>query len=192
MEQKTNYTNYQILNNKRLIDILKLIHANPNITNGEIATALNRLPSAISASMKKYLDLEPPLISKTTNGKYTLYNITDIGMNFLLQSQNKYCTDESEVDLITYETKKELISYILNSQNDKNNTFLNMLKEIEIDRIAMTFSFEEFINLCHSLDILNPLEENKKETNINKIITKQDQTINSWQKLKTLINHSKQ
>ena len=173
MEQKIK--NLKIENSKYFNETIVIIGENPGITHGELAEKLNTICSNLSGYIKRISEYDPPLIEKEICGKYRSYTLTPEGNNFYKRLTK---TEYNEGTNITY--KKDIMTYILETQESNPSPYVQLLRSINIEKIDKVFTLPEFTILCKALGIIP--EEEIKEQDL-------DQTLVCWEKMQKLIEN---
>ena len=171
MNKKVN--NLRIENYKYFKETIMIIAETPGITHGELAEKLNVSSSNLSESIKKFSEHEPPLIEKGSCGKFRSYELTPDGKAFYRKLTKP---EQEEGTELTY--KKDIMMYILETQENNQNPYVQLLRSINIEMIDEEFTLPEFTILCKVLGII-PQEQ---------IIEKDlEQSLNCWGKIQSLI-----
>lgn len=169
-----NANNLRIENYKYFKETIMIIAENPGITHGELAKKLNISDSNLSRVMKNFSEHNPPFIEQGICGKFRSYELTPDGKSFFYGNLTK--PEQEEGTELTY--KKDIMLYILETQEDNPNPYVQLLESINIQRIDEEFTLPEFIILCKLLGII-PQEQ---------IIEKDlEQSLSCWSKMQTLI-----
>ena len=171
MNKKVN--NLRIENYKYFKETIMIIAETPGITHGELAEKLNVSSSNLSESIKRFSEHEPPLIEKDNCGKFRSYELTPDGKAFYRKLTKP---EQEEGTELTY--KKDIMMYILETQENNQNPYVQLLRSINIEMIDEEFTLPEFTILCKVLGII-PQEQ---------IIEKDlQQTLDCWNKMQRLI-----
>jgi len=139
----------------RLLDILRVLYENENITQKELSFKLNNSCAATSNLISKILQYYPPLIHKEVWGKYRYYSLTDYGKKYYERCFNKDSSEEIKMSPL----EKITASFILDNFNPNGEDFLAYgLKKLGVDIICDIFTMQEFLYLCLILGIItNPM-----------------------------------
>ena len=172
MNKKVN--NLRIESHKYFKETILIIAENPGITHGELAKKLNISNSNLSRVMKNFSEHNPPFIEQGICGKFRSYELTPDGKSFFYGNLTK--PEQEEGTELTY--KKDIMLYILETQEDNPNPYVQLLRSINIEMIDEEFTLPEFTILCKVLGII-PQEQ---------IIEKDlKQSLNCWGKIQSLI-----
>lgn len=138
---------------KALDSFIKNLYFNDGVTHGELAIQLKTTPNSLSNRIKRYQTIEPPIFSIKKAGKNRIYHITEDGKEYYEQKLAK-----ADLEFAKWEQEKERISNIL-SNCDSSNYYCDkrnivLLKKVDIDTIAKTFSFNEFKFLALTFGLL--------------------------------------
>lgn len=173
MNKKVN--NLRIENYKYFKETIMIIAETPGITHGELATKLNTICSNLSGYIKRISEYEPPLIEKEISGKNRSYTLTAEGKSFYRKLTNP---EYNEGTNITY--KKDIMTYILETQENNPSPYVQLLRSINIEKIDEAFTLPEFTILCKTLGMI-PQEQ---------IIEKDlEQDLDCWNKMQRLIEN---
>ena len=168
--------NLKIEKSKYFNETIMIIGDNPGITHGELATKLNTICSNLSGYIKRISEYEPPLIEKEISGKYRSYTLTAEGKSFYRKLTNP---EYNEGTNITY--KKDIMTYILETQENNPSPYVQLLRSINIEKIDEAFTLPEFTILCKTLGMI-PQEQ---------IIEKDlKQALDCWNKMQRLIENN--
>ena len=171
--------NLKIVKSKYFNETIRIIGDNPGITHGELATKLNTICSNLSGYIKRISEYEPPLIEKDICGKYRSYTLTPEGKNFyksLTGTQQKQERHQEKGTEVTY--KKDIMLYILETQENSKNPYVQLLESINIERIDEEFTLPEFTILCKVLGIIPQKQIIEKDL---------EQALDCWNKMQRLI-----
>lgn len=136
---------------------IKILYFNDGIAKKELATLLGIKVESLSGRIARYQTIEPPIFNKEKRGKQCFYHLTDHGKNYYEQD---IAVREQELAkaLDRREQKKEKISNILSNYDSSNyhcdERNIALLKKMDIDTIAKTFSFNEFKFLALTFGLL--------------------------------------
>lgn len=154
---------------KKLNLIIETLYYNDNIRLSSLCKIVNSKPNAVCNLINRHKQITSKLISKRKIRQSSYYSLTEDGKEYYekyIQNKSDYFQKQIEVKnennkMFLHEKfylddnlKKILMINILEHANDSNNSFINILKEIDIDLLAETFTFEEFIFLALTLGIL--------------------------------------
>ena len=169
-----NANNLRIENYKYFKETIMIIAENPGITHGELAKKLNISDSNLSRVMKNFSEHNPPFIEQGICGKFRSYELTPDGKSFFYGNLTK--PEQEEGTELTY--KKDIMMYILETQENNQNPYVQLLRSINIEMIDEEFTLQEFTILCKVLGMI-PQEQ---------IIEKDlEQTLDCWNKMQRLI-----
>lgn len=168
-----NVNNLRIESHKYFKETILIIAENPEITHGDLAEKLNVSSSNLSRVMKNFSEHIPPFIEQGICGKFRSYELTPDGKSFY---RNLTKPEQEEGTELTY--KKDIMMYILETQENNQNPYVQLLRSINIEMIDEEFTLPEFTILCKVLGII-PQEQ---------IIEKDlKQSLNCWGKIQSLI-----